>query len=56
LQANVTNGARHEGFRSGQAWALEWLALTQLCETAGAGLRGAIALLDSVESLAQPGP
>ncbi|MEP5151620.1 lyase family protein [Planktotalea sp.] len=51
LQLSLTQAARHEGFRSGQAWTLEWLALSQLCIVTGAGMRQAQELLASVETL-----
>ncbi len=53
LQSLLTQSARHEGFRSGQAWALEWLTLPQLCGVAGAGLIQAAALLASINSMGQ---
>lgn len=53
LQMSLSNAAVHEGFRSGQAWTQEWLALPQLCESTGAGLLQAMSLLESVKSLGQ---
>ena len=53
LQVNLTNAACHEGFRSGQAWTVEWIALPQLCAVAGAGLRQARLLLRSIEALGE---
>ena len=53
LQANLTNAACHEGFRSGQAWTVEWIALPQLCAVAGAGLRQAQMLLQSIDTLGE---
>jgi len=51
LQMSLTNAARHEGFRSGRAWMLEWLTLPQLCVTVGAAVIRADHLLDSVTSI-----
>lgn len=49
--SGLTRSARHEGFRSGQAWTLEWLLLPQMCEVTGAGLRLAGALVTEIEKL-----
>ena len=51
LQLGLTNAACHEGFRSGQAWTLEWLTLPQLCVATGAGLVQTKDLLESIETL-----
>lgn len=51
LQMSLSNAACHEGFRSGQAWTLEWLTLPQLCVVAGASLVQARVLLRSIEAL-----
>ena len=36
LNASLSRSTRHEGFRSGRAWSLEWLALPQICLAVGA--------------------
>jgi 3-carboxy-cis,cis-muconate cycloisomerase len=41
----------HEMERSGAAWMLEWMILPQMCETAGASLLAAVALIQSIESM-----
>ena len=41
----------HEMERSGAAWMLEWMILPQMCETAGAGLLAATALVHSIETM-----
>ncbi len=51
LGASMIRSARHEGFRSGRAWTLEWLTLPQLCVVAGAGARLTEHLLNDVTSL-----
>ncbi|MEM8804281.1 MAG: lyase family protein, partial [Pseudomonadota bacterium] len=38
LYASLTRSARHEGFRSGRAWTLEWLILPQICVATGAAM------------------
>jgi len=43
----------HEQERSGAAWALEWMLLPQICEAAGAALRHAESLLESIESIGE---
>lgn len=53
LQAGLIRSGRHEGFRSGRAWTLEWLILPQLCVAAGAGLSLADDLLSDVVSLGE---
>ena len=45
----------HEQERSGISWTLEWLILPVMCETTGAGLRGAIALLGDIERMGEAG-
>ena len=44
----------HELERSGAAWMLEWMILPQMCETAGASLTAAIALIKSIEAMGKP--
>ncbi|MEM5474220.1 3-carboxy-cis,cis-muconate cycloisomerase [Hoeflea sp. AS60] len=44
----------HELERSGAAWMLEWMILPQMCETAGASLAAAIALVQSIEVMGKP--
>ena len=51
LHANMLRAARHEGFRSGHAWTLEWLTLAPLCTTAGASLLRAGELLESIQTI-----
>ncbi|EBA14032.1 lyase family protein [Roseobacter sp. CCS2] len=51
LAATALRSARHEGFRSGRAWMLEWLTLPQLCVTAGAGVRLAKHTLHDITSI-----
>ncbi len=41
----------HEMERSGAAMTLEWMILPQICETAGAGLTAAIALMQSINRI-----
>lgn len=41
----------HEMERSGAAMTLEWMILPQICETAGAGLTAAIALVQSIKRI-----
>ena len=49
LQTSLTQAARHEGFRSGQAWMLEWITFPQLCCATGAGLLQSTGLVESLE-------
>lgn len=51
LQAALTRSGRHEAFRSGQAWMVEWTTLPQLCVLAGAALRLTQDVLESVLTL-----
>lgn len=51
LSSAINRSARHEGFRSGQAWILEWLTLPQLCVVTGAGTRLALQLIDDIVEL-----
>lgn len=44
----------HEMERSGAAWMLEWMILPQMCETAGASLIAASALVRSIECMGEP--
>ncbi|MDX8354000.1 lyase family protein [Cognatiyoonia sp. IB215182] len=48
LSATMLRSARHEGFRSGRAWLLEWLTLPQMCVAAGAGTQLAACLVKEV--------
>lgn len=50
LQSSIARAARPEAFRSGRAWMLEWLTISQLCSATGAGLNQAKDLLDSIQS------
>ncbi|MEM9432674.1 MAG: lyase family protein [Pseudomonadota bacterium] len=49
--SGLTRSGRHEGFRSGQAWTLEWLLLPQMYDVAGTGLNLAATLLNEIETL-----
>ncbi|WP_227270706.1 lyase family protein [Roseobacter weihaiensis] len=51
LQMSLTRAARHEGFRSGRAWTLEWIAMPQLCLATGASLVQTALLLESINGL-----
>ncbi len=53
LHGGMLRSARHEGFRSGQAWTLEWLVLPQLCHAAGASLLLARELLGKIDQIGQ---
>jgi len=44
----------HEMERSGAAWMLEWMILPQICETAGASLSAASALIRSIDRIGEP--
>ncbi|MDP3527011.1 MAG: lyase family protein, partial [Hoeflea sp.] len=44
----------HEMERSGAAWMLEWMILPQMCETTGASLQAASALVRSIDRVGQP--
>ncbi|WP_373636755.1 lyase family protein [Yoonia sp. BS5-3] len=50
LQSGLTRSARHEGFRSGQAWALEWLILPEFCVTSATSLLLAGKLINDLET------
>ncbi|MBC7283827.1 3-carboxy-cis,cis-muconate cycloisomerase [Hoeflea sp.] len=43
----------HEMERSGAAWMLEWMILPQMCQTAGASLTAASALVRSIDRIGQ---
>ncbi|WP_102227043.1 3-carboxy-cis,cis-muconate cycloisomerase [Acidimangrovimonas sediminis] len=45
----------HEQERSGSAWALEWMVLPQMAQAAGRALTAALTLIESVESMGDPG-
>lgn len=51
LQSVLSRSTRHEGFRSGQAWMLEWLTLPQMCIAGAASLRVSKTLLSDIESI-----
>ncbi|MEO0381770.1 MAG: lyase family protein, partial [Pseudomonadota bacterium] len=51
LQSNLSRSARHEGFRSGRAWMLEWVTLPQMCMACAAGLRVTADLLADIQSI-----
>lgn len=51
LASGMHQAQIHELERSGAAWMLEWMILPQMCETAGASLLAAIALVQSIESM-----
>lgn len=44
----------HEMERSGAAWALEWMILPQMCETAGRSLLTTTSLIRSMERMGEP--
>lgn len=49
--AGLLRAVRHEGFRSGRAWTLEWMVLPQLCIAAGASARLAAQAVSDITSL-----
>jgi len=49
--AGLLRAVRHEGFRSGRAWTLEWMVLPQLCIAAGAGARLAAQAVSDITTL-----
>ena len=51
LVSGMHQAQLHEMERSGAAWMLEWMLLPQMCETAGASLLAAIALVQSIEKM-----
>ena len=51
LSSTLTRSARHESFRSGRAWTLEWLCLPDICMITGASLIQAKLLLASIKEL-----
>ena len=51
LIGGMQHAAVHEQERSGSAWTLEWLLLPQICVAAGASLRTALRLLQSIQSV-----
>ncbi len=51
LAGAINRSARHEGFRSGRAWTLEWLTLPQLCIAVDAGTQLGGQLLDDITSI-----
>jgi 3-carboxy-cis,cis-muconate cycloisomerase len=51
-QQGILGGALiHEQERSGSAWTLEWLVLTQMTEAAGTSLRHTVDLLDQITDM-----
>jgi 3-carboxy-cis,cis-muconate cycloisomerase len=54
LMSGMHHAQLHELERSGAAWMLEWMILPQICETAGASLTAASALIGSVEQMGRP--
>jgi 3-carboxy-cis,cis-muconate cycloisomerase len=54
LVSGMHHAQVHELERSGAAWMLEWMILPQICETAGAGLTAASALIGSVQEMGRP--
>ena len=50
-QGTLAQALVHEQERSGAAWAIEWVILPAMFETAGAALNNAEALLDQITSL-----
>lgn len=53
LVSGMHQAQLHEMERSGAAWMLEWMILPQMCETAGASLLAAVALIQSIESMGE---
>lgn len=53
LMGGLHQAQIHEMERSGAAWMLEWTILPQICETAGAALNAASALLGSVTRIGE---
>ena len=51
LVSGMHQAQLHEMERSGAAWMLEWMLLPQMCETAGASLLAAVALIQSIEKM-----
>ncbi len=51
LVANIARACRHEGFRSGRAWTLEWLTLPQMCVATGAATTLATNMMGDVVSI-----
>ena len=51
LVSGMHQAQLHEMERSGAAWMLEWMLLPQMCETAGASLLAAAALIQSIEKM-----
>ena len=51
LVSGMHQAQLHELERSGAAWMLEWMLLPQMCETAGASLQAAVALIQSIEKM-----
>ncbi|MGJ8569818.1 MAG: 3-carboxy-cis,cis-muconate cycloisomerase [Hoeflea sp.] len=54
LVSGMHHAQVHELERSGAAWMLEWMTLPQMCETAGAGLTAASALIGSIKKMGKP--
>ena len=48
LHSGLIRAARHEGFRSGKAWMMEWLILPQFCLATGYGTRLLDQLLNDI--------
>ena len=55
LNAGLMRSARHEGFRSGRAWTLEWLVLPQICIATGAALLQINRMLQTIVSIGDAG-
>jgi len=51
LVSGMHQAQLHEMERSGAAWMLEWMILPQMCETAGASLKAASALVGSIDRM-----
>ncbi|WP_417411362.1 3-carboxy-cis,cis-muconate cycloisomerase [Hoeflea sp.] len=54
LVSGMHHAQLHELERSGAAWMLEWMILPQICETAGASLTAASALIGSIQQMGRP--
>lgn len=54
LSTGLRGSALHEAFRSGRSWALEFLALPDLCLTTAASVRIAADVITSIDAPGVP--
>ena len=54
LVSGMHHAQVHELERSGAGWTLEWMILPEICETAGASLTAASALIGSIQQMGRP--